>query len=154
MSKENKQFFRHDIGASSDPKLVELYVQGLGNEGYGIYWRLVEILYQEGGSYPINKISTLSYSLDRVEIEKIKTVIEIAFKTDGEYFYSDRINAQLDNMKKQSEQNRKNQQKRWEKQEIEKGLKRYHELIADGDKYNADSIKRILKEKYNYEIEG
>ncbi|RAI13006.1 MAG: hypothetical protein DKM24_00980 [Candidatus Melainabacteria bacterium] len=39
-------FFKHDINAECDPKIVKLLARE-GNKGYGIYWRLVEFAYRD-----------------------------------------------------------------------------------------------------------
>ena len=163
MAKENKQYFRHDFSASNDPNMVKLYVKGLGNEGYGIYWRLVEILYLEGGKYPMSELETLSYTLDRVEVEKIKQVIEIAFKSDKKHFWSDRVNKQIETMRKQSETNRKSVEERWERQrkqapsgEKEKNLlaEEYWKRKKSGCDTEAEIIRIDYKRKYNEDVEG
>ena len=163
MAKKNKQYFRHDFSASNDPNMVKLYVKGLGNEGYGIYWRLVEILYLEGGKYPMSELETLSYTLDKVDVEKIKQVIEIAFKSDKEHFYSNRVNAQLERMRIQSENNRKAQEIRWQNQrkqapseDKEKKLleEEFWKRKKSGCDAEAEIIRIDYKRKYNEDIEG
>ena len=163
MAKENKQYFRHDFSASNDPNMVKLYVKGLGNEGYGIYWRLVEILYLEGGKYPMSELETLSYTLDKVDIEKIKQVIQIAFKSDKKFFYSDRVNAQLEGMRIQSENNRKAQEERWRRQRENKPsedkekreLKEKHrKMLASAMITEADILAKGFYDKYKEDIEG
>ena len=66
-------YFPHECDASSDPKTSRI-IRELGMEGYGVFWRLLEILYrQEGRMAP--DYDQLSYDI-RVEPEKIKRVVE------------------------------------------------------------------------------
>ena len=47
--KKDTFYFPHDYNAASDEKIEELLFK-LGNEGYGIYWRIIEMLYQNNRS--------------------------------------------------------------------------------------------------------
>ena len=47
--KKDTLYFPHDYNAASDEKIEELLFK-LGNEGYGIYWRIIEMLYQNNWS--------------------------------------------------------------------------------------------------------
>ena len=47
--KKDTFYFPHDYNAASDEKIEELLFK-LSNEGYGIYWRIIEMLYQNNRS--------------------------------------------------------------------------------------------------------
>lgn len=55
-------FFYHDYGARNDPKLQEVLME-LGPAGIGIYWCLVEMLYEQGGTLPLASVKSIAYSL-------------------------------------------------------------------------------------------
>lgn len=67
------EFFKHDYNAQCDDKLVPLRMK-MGAEGYGIYWLVVERLYQAQGRLE-RDYKALSWDT-RVEIDKIKSVVE------------------------------------------------------------------------------
>lgn len=46
-------YFSHDFGARNDPKMVNLQIKH-GMEGVGIFWCIVEMLYEEGGKIPLD----------------------------------------------------------------------------------------------------
>lgn len=68
-----KHYFKHDFLADEDSKLQDLLYE-LGNEGYGIYWRIVERLYRQNGTVEYN-LKRLSYNI-RVDENTIKKVCE------------------------------------------------------------------------------
>ena len=46
MAKESF-YFSHDYGSRNDPKLVKVLMK-LKQEGKGVYWDLIEMLYEQG----------------------------------------------------------------------------------------------------------
>jgi len=70
-----KRYFKHDVDASEDEKLVDILIN-FGNEGYGLYWRLVEILYKSGGQIDY-KLKNISFRLN-CEPELFNTFISSA----------------------------------------------------------------------------
>lgn len=67
------RYFPHDYNSARDEKTVSLIVSR-GLEGYGIYWRIIEEIYDHGGRIPEN-YDLLSYTL-RIEKEKIIPVLK------------------------------------------------------------------------------
>lgn len=55
-------YFSHDYHSRKDPKCVAL-IQDFGASGYGIYWCLVEIMYEQGGK--IKKFPALYSALSK-----------------------------------------------------------------------------------------
>ena len=68
-----KEYFSHDYAASRDPKLMRLLAKH-GNEGYGIFWRIVERLYEAGGRLQADTDS-LAYDL-RADAAVVKSILE------------------------------------------------------------------------------
>lgn len=66
-------YFKHDYNARGDEKITPLLME-MGAEGYGIYWLVIEKLYEASGRLDRN-YSALSWAL-HVEAEKIKAVVE------------------------------------------------------------------------------
>ena len=46
-------YITHDFGARNDPKLMDLQME-MGGQGLGIFWCLVEMLWENGGTIPAN----------------------------------------------------------------------------------------------------
>lgn len=76
-------YFQHDYNARNDPKLQALIVE-MGVAGIGIYWCLVEMLYEQDGEMPISSIKSIAYNLH----VKQKTV-ERVIKDFGLFDYDD-----------------------------------------------------------------
>jgi hypothetical protein len=69
-------YFSHDYYARKDPKCVAL-IQDFGAAGYGIYWSLIEIMYEQGGK--IKKFPALFSALAKefgISTEELTKQIE------------------------------------------------------------------------------
>jgi uncharacterized protein YdaU (DUF1376 family) len=66
-------FLKHDYHARTDEKVLGL-LRKHGWAGYGLYWALIEMLYEAGGKIRPD-YETLAYDL-RVELRFVKSIIE------------------------------------------------------------------------------
>lgn len=115
-----KSYFSHDSNARNSDKLIKVRM-GLGAEGYGIFFMLIERLREEEGYKSTIDYNILAFDL-KVDPEKIKQVVEnydlFKFTEDGKYFYSDSFNDRMEMMdfksKKFSEAGKRGAEKRWE----------------------------------------
>lgn len=91
-------YFSHDYNSASDLKIACL-LSDHGAVGYGLFWNVVERLHQEKEHrLPLKKYvySVISKQL-LITIEQIETILKDCFETyelfqtDGEYFWSDRV---------------------------------------------------------------
>ena len=84
-------YFSHDFGARNDPKLIEVQMD-LGGVGLGIYWCLVEMLWEQEGFLPRN-YRALAFCLRWAEEEDIRRVVEDygLFGHDEEKFWSESL---------------------------------------------------------------
>lgn len=102
--KKDTFYFPHDYSCTNDPK-VQALLGKHGATGYGVFWRLVEMLHED----PTHKLPLKKYIFDAVgsqlQIDP-DLVLEIVqylsdtcelFKTHEDYFYSERV---LENMEK------------------------------------------------------
>lgn len=97
MSKETF-YFSHDYEPTSDPKIQALLGKH-GAVGYGIYWRLIEMMHSDQDhKLPLKEYLFLAIAqqmLTSVELIKliIKESIDIyeLFESDGELFWSNRV---------------------------------------------------------------
>lgn len=86
-------YFKHDYGARHDPRIVRLVVS-LGYEGVGIYWSIVEYMYEQSGALKIADIPIIAHSIG-VPVEKLEKVLKSAFLFKKDEYYSDRILIEL-----------------------------------------------------------
>lgn len=84
-------YFRHDIKASEDDKILALLEHG-GYEQLGYYWRFVEYLYSRGGKVDKNRLCGVAWAL-HMNADTLSTVICSygLFEEDDQYIYSRRV---------------------------------------------------------------
>lgn len=70
---KNSQYFPHDFNAHRDEKIIRM-IKKIGWAGYGIYWALVERIYEAGGSV-ISDYDVLEFDL-HTETPLLKSVME------------------------------------------------------------------------------
>lgn len=117
-----KSYFSHDSNARNSDKLIKVRM-GLGAEGYGIFFMLIERLREEEGYKSTIDYNILAFDL-KVDPEKIKQVVEnydlFKFTEDGKFFYSDSFNERMEMMDVRAQQRiskaKKAAQARWNKQ--------------------------------------
>jgi len=112
---KNCQYFPHDYNSRTDPKLVKLAMK-LGMEGIGIYWCIIEILYEQNGYVTLDNIEAIAFEL-HTECDRIKNVLQDfnLFKFKDERFFSESILRRLKERKSKSEKTRKSAETRWNK---------------------------------------
>ncbi|MBQ2006811.1 MAG: DUF4373 domain-containing protein, partial [Bacteroidales bacterium] len=100
---KDSQYLTHDLGARNDAKIVELQME-LGCEGIGIYWCLIEMLWEQGGYLPC-KYKALAFSIRGTQEDTVRRVVEDfgLFVIDGDEFYSQSALDRLVHKKNQSE---------------------------------------------------
>lgn len=112
-------YITHDFGARNDPKLMDLQMD-MGGQGLGIFWCLVEMLWENGGTIPAN-YKSIAFALrwcKAAEVEKVVTGYGL-FEVQGGYLYSHSASARINEMRTKfgarSESNRKASAARWSK---------------------------------------
>lgn len=113
MSKET-HYFSHDYHARADRKLVNI-IKELGMEGIGIFWCIVEMLYEEGGTLPI-EYDSLAFAL-RTDAEKVKRIINgfELFQVNCDHFFSVTAQERLKLRIEKSEKAKESAYARWNK---------------------------------------
>jgi hypothetical protein len=105
-------YFSHDYNARSDRKMLALQM-AMGVEGIGIYWCVVEMLYEEGGYLMLSECERIAFEL-RTDKERITKVIDSdLFSNDGMRFWSESILKRLGKRYEKSEKAKKSAEKRW-----------------------------------------
>lgn len=108
-------FIRHDTNSAHDIKMMKL-LKVYNNQGFGIYWRLVELLAQADGKLKAD-YDSLGWEL-REDPETIKAIInefDLFIVDDEGFFYSNRLNKELANFNEKSEKAKRMAAKRWQK---------------------------------------
>lgn len=91
-------YFSHDYNPTSDPKIQALIGEH-GAVGYGLYWRIVEMLHEEEThKLPCKKYIYLALAKQMLtSVEQVESIIKNCidtyelFKTDGDFFWSERV---------------------------------------------------------------
>jgi hypothetical protein len=116
-------YFSHDANARQDEKILMLRAEH-GWEGYGIYWALVEMMFESSETaLHHNKIRgiAVSYNINITVLDSVinTCITEELFVSDGEKFWSEsliRRKTKYQEIKeKKSEAGRKGMAKRWGK---------------------------------------
>ncbi len=107
-------YFSHDYNARHDEKITSLMME-YGMEGYGIFWAIVEDLYNNANVLRTN-YKRIAYEL-RVDEAKVKFIIENfgLFIIDGENFGSLSIQKRLEERAEKSKKAKESVKARWAK---------------------------------------
>lgn len=107
-------YFSHDYNARNDSKIKKLLSKH-SYEGYGIYWAIIEDLYNNANALP-SDYETIAYDL-RTNEELIRSIIEDfdLFVIDGDEFGSLSVQTRLNDRDAKSEKARESARKRWDK---------------------------------------
>lgn len=108
-------YFPHDFCARTDPKMQEVLMEH-GVEGIGIYWCIVEMMYEQGGELPLRNIKSIAYNL-HTDIEMVDRVVKDfdLFIVSEDKFYSKSLNSRLQKIEEKSEKARASIKARWSK---------------------------------------
>jgi hypothetical protein len=113
MGKET-YYFSHDYNSRNDPKMVKVQMN-MGLEGIGLYWCLIEMLYEQSGYLNLNEIESHAFAL-RAKPELLTRLINDfdLFSNDETKFWSESVlrRLQLRNEKSLKAQNSANS--RWQ----------------------------------------
>lgn len=111
MAKES-YYFPHDYGARNDPKLINVQIKH-GMYGVGIYWCIIEMLYEQGGFIKLN-ISELKFIL-RCDAKKIESIINDfdLFKIEDGNLYSESILRRLKIREEKTEKAKDSASRKW-----------------------------------------
>jgi len=117
-------YFSHDYNARTDVKTKALIME-LGMEGYGLYWCLIEDLYNNNNQLPLN-VKGIAYDL-RTSIGKIEKVLNDfeLFIISNNIISNESVGKRLKIRDDKSEKGRVSALKRWDKK---KGVKKVQEL--------------------------
>jgi len=106
-------YFSHDYNARNDIKIKKLLYK-LGYEGYGIFWALVEDLYNNANALPTH-YDILAFEL-RTQCDKVESVVNDfdLFEVRDGFFSSKSIECRLNDRKDKSIKASMSAKKRWQ----------------------------------------
>lgn len=111
--KEKTYYFPHDYNARNDPKLQDVLVEH-GAAGIGIFWCIIEQLYEQGGKLPLKSCKSIAFALhqDSKTVESIVRDFAL-FEIEDESFWSMSVNKRLGKRQQLSERRKAAAQTRW-----------------------------------------
>lgn len=110
---KDSYYFQHDYNARNDPKLQDVLIE-LGVEGIGIYWCIIEQLYEQGGTLPLRYCKSIAFAL-HVDYKTVERLVNNygLFANDGENMWSDSVLKRLDKRKDISDKRKLAALARW-----------------------------------------
>ena len=110
-----KEYFSHDLNARNDRKLIRLAMKH-GMEGIGIYWCIVEMMYEEQGRVMRSECERIAFEL-RTSCDKIESVLQDfdLFYANEDYWYSESVNRRIEAQIQVSNGAKKAANTRWER---------------------------------------
>lgn len=109
-------YFRHDYNAHDDNRLKKV-IRRHGAEGFGVYWYLVELLFQESGAWFLPKdYEDFAHDL-RTDESTVKSVVEAfgLFEYDAKNFWNKRVDEEIEFRAEKSKSAKKAAKIRWSK---------------------------------------
>ncbi|MEG0499518.1 MAG: DUF4373 domain-containing protein [Rikenellaceae bacterium] len=109
-------FFSHDFNARNDPKLQNVLMDH-GCEGLGIYWCIIEQMYEQGGMLSLTSCKSIAFAL-HVSTEKVQSIVNDSelFQNDGILFWSESVKKRMTKREEVTEKRKQAADKRWGKE--------------------------------------
>ena len=106
-------YFAHDYNARNDPKLQNVLFD-LGVEGIGVFWCIIEQLYEQGGKLPLHYCKSIAFAL-HVDFKCVERLVNDygLFKNDGENIWSESVLNRLNRRSEVSEKRKLAALARW-----------------------------------------
>lgn len=111
-------YFQHDYNARNDPKLQDVLIE-YGVAGIGIFWCIIEQLYEQEGRLPLKTCKSIAFAL-HVECKIVESIVNDfdLFENDGKYFWSNSANDRLERREELSNKRKRAAAKRWKSDEV------------------------------------
>jgi len=147
-------WFSHDYNSRTDGKVLKLRMKH-GMEGLGVYWCIVEMLYEDNGFISLEDYERITFELRSNEI-LVRSVINDfgLFEVNGERFWSNSVIERLGVRKDKSEQARNAINVRWEMERKRKSLIINKENTDVLQSNNGSNTIEDNKEKIGEETNG
>jgi len=108
-----KTYFIHQSNSFQDYKIIKMRSK-LGIASYGVFWAVLELLFNEENKLCIDDYDALAYSL-QCDTELLRQVIEDfeLFVIEDNCFYSKRLNSHIEEINNKSIKAKESASKRW-----------------------------------------
>ena len=130
MAMKDTFYFQHDYNARNDPKLQEVLLEH-GVAGIGIFWCVIEQLYEQGGKLPHKACKSIAFAL-HVDCKLVESVVKDfdLFKLDARHFWSKSVITRLDRRKEISDRRKTAAASRWKQRKQEEQVQSKDDAIA------------------------
>ena len=137
-------YFPHDYNARTDPKLQEV-IMTHGMAGIGVYWCIVEMMYEQGGRLPTKSINSIAYNL-HTSADIVRSIIYDfdLFVVESDEFMSNAVKSRIVKKEEISAIKRNAVMKRWAKNDTDVLQNKY---ICNTDVSKNDTD--VLQAEYN-----
>ena len=159
-----KEYFSHDYNAREDQKIKKLLFTHSWI-GYGLYWAIIETLYNNGGYLELN-YESIAFDM-RTDKNLIDSLINDfgLFKIKGKIFFSESVLRRLNQRKVKSEKAKLSALSRWNKDDnndanalrtecdsnaIKEKKRKEKEIINNIDRDVSKPFKKPASPKYNW----
>ena len=133
-------YFSHDFNVRTDKK-IKLLLKRFGWHGYGLFWAIVEDLYNNANALPLD-YESIAFDLRTDDIAMLKSIINDfeLFENDGCIFWSNSVQRRLDEREERSVKARKSAHIRWENANA-------MQTHSDGNAIKEKKVKKIKEIK-------
>lgn len=133
-------YFQHDYNARNDPKLQDVLID-LGVEGIGVFWCIIEQLYEQGGTLPLRSCKSIAFALHAdCKVVDLLVYNYGLFKNDGEKFWSESVLNRLNRREDISDKRKLAALERWRKN-LESQANAQEAAINNQVKSNAQAMQ-------------
>lgn len=149
-------YFQHDYSARNDPKLQDVLIE-YGVAGIGIFWCVIEQIYEQGGKLPYRACKSIAFAL-HVDCNIVKSIVDDfdLFQNDGTFFWSSSVLARLKRRKEISERRKKAAETRWKSKGMqqEQCNSNANAQQEQCNVYPKERKEKEIKESTSIEVEG
>ena len=132
-----KEYFSHDYNARNDFKMIEIR-RAYGLEGIGLYWCLIEMMYERGGFIKHKDISSIAYEL-HITADFVENILNTeSFVLNGDIFVCPSVNKRLKKREERSEKAKVSAEARWavqrrNKNEVKSDKPQLYAIMCEGN---------------------
>lgn len=144
-------YFRHDYSARNDRKIAELEMEMGENIGYAMWFKMLEIMGEMGGSLSKDKLKVAAYSM-RVPLDMLAQFIRICVRIElleenGDEYVNTRFAEECARITETSQKASNSARIKWEKERMLKPKTKKKTDIATPESEEVDAmIESIEKE--------
>lgn len=147
-------YFQHDYNARNDPKLQDVLID-LGVEGIGVFWCIIEQLYEQGGKLPLRSCKSIAFAL-HVDCNKVESLVHDygLFKNDGVNMWSDSVLKRLDKRKDISDKRKQAAIARWKQSLENQAIQPQSQITTDSNVMQMQNTSNANAGHKEKEIKG